>query len=150
MAQTGDFPKLSAQKRDGGEYRYEPDMSFIVSLCEAVAPHPQGPQLIILGSSTCPATTCRVMVSVLEKNSLKLDLDHFMCLSPQPGDPTKKDYRDEIILKAVGTTSREEVAVTEGLYQQAAVSTVPVSSARRSGNGIATEDVLSVQHHADQ
>jgi hypothetical protein len=46
MAQTGDFPELSDQKRDGGEYRYEPDMSFIVSLCEAVAPHPQGPQLI--------------------------------------------------------------------------------------------------------
>jgi hypothetical protein len=42
------------------------------------------------------------MVSVLEKNSLKLDLDHFMCLSPQPGDPAKKDYRDEIIPKAVG------------------------------------------------
>jgi hypothetical protein len=46
MAQTGDFPELSAQKRGGGEHRYEPDMSIIVCLCEAVAPHPQGPQLI--------------------------------------------------------------------------------------------------------
>jgi hypothetical protein len=37
MAQTGDSPVLVAQKRDGGECRYEPDMQFFIGCSEAGA-----------------------------------------------------------------------------------------------------------------
>jgi hypothetical protein len=37
MAQTGDSPVLVAQKRDGGECRYEPDMQFFIGSSDAGA-----------------------------------------------------------------------------------------------------------------
>jgi UDP-N-acetyl-D-mannosaminuronate dehydrogenase len=70
------------------------------------------------------------MVPTLEKSGLKLDRDYFTCLSPEPEDPANRDYWNETIPKVVGATSRREVTVAERLYQLAAVSTVPVSSAR--------------------
>ncbi len=108
----------------------EPDVQFIVSSCEAIAPYMRKGQLIVLESSTYPGTTDEIMVPILERGGLKLDKDFFVAFSPEREDPANKDYRTETIPKVVGATSPEGLAVAEKLYQQVVVGTVPVSSTR--------------------
>jgi UDP-N-acetyl-D-glucosamine dehydrogenase len=108
----------------------EPDVQFIVSSCEAIAPHMRKGQLIVLESSTYPGTTDEVMVPILERGGLKVDKDFFAAFSPEREDPANKDFRTETIPKVVGATSPEGLAVAEKLYQQVVVRTVPVSSTR--------------------
>ena len=108
----------------------EPDMTFIVSTCEAIMPHMRAGQLVVLESTTYPGTTDEVMVPILEKSGLKVDQDFYAAFSPEREDPANKEYRTETIPKVVGATSPEGLAVADLLYRQIVVRTVPVSSAR--------------------
>lgn len=108
----------------------EPDMSFIVSTAEALAPCVRSGQLYVLESTTYPGTTDEVMVPILERNGLKVDRDFFAAFSPEREDPNNPDFRTETIPKVVGATSPDGLAVAEALYQQIVVRTVPVSSTR--------------------
>jgi UDP-N-acetyl-D-glucosamine dehydrogenase len=106
----------------------EPDMSFIVLTCEAIAPYVRRDQLIVLESTTYPGTTVEVMVPILEKNGLKVDRDFFVAFSPEREDPSRTDYTTETIPKVVGSTTPAGLAAAEKVYQQIVVRTVPVSS----------------------
>jgi UDP-N-acetyl-D-glucosamine dehydrogenase len=108
----------------------EPDMSYIVSTCEALAPHLRSGQLIVLESTTYPGTTDEVMVPILERSGLKVDRDIFVAFSPEREDPSRTDYTTETIPKVVGATSPAGLEVADALYSQVIVRTVPVSSAR--------------------
>ena len=108
----------------------EPDMSYIVNTCEAIAPYLRAGQLIVLESTTYPGTTDEVMVPILERGGLKVDRDIYVAFSPEREDPNRTDYTTETIPKVVGATSPEGLEVAEKLYQQIIVRTVPVSSAR--------------------
>ncbi|MEW6510862.1 MAG: nucleotide sugar dehydrogenase [Bacteroidota bacterium] len=108
----------------------EPDMSYIVSTCETIAPHLRRGQLIVLESTTYPGTTEEVMIPILERNGLKADRDFYVAFSPEREDPSRTDYTTETIPKVVGSTSKDGLAVAEKVYQQVVVRTVPVSSAR--------------------
>jgi UDP-N-acetyl-D-glucosamine dehydrogenase len=108
----------------------EPDVQYIVSSCEAIAPCLRKGQLVVLESSTYPGTTDEVMIPILERGGLKVDRDFFAAFSPEREDPGNKDYRTETIPKVVGATSPEGLAVAVALYRQVVVSTVPVSSTR--------------------
>ena len=106
----------------------EPDMSFIVSTCESIAPHVRRDQMIVLESTTYPGTTVEVMVPILERNGLKVDRDFYVAFSPEREDPSRTDYTTETIPKVVGSTTPEGLAIAEKAYQQIVVRTVPVSS----------------------
>lgn len=106
----------------------EPDMSYIVSTCESIAPYVRRDQVIVLESTTYPGTTVEVMVPILEKNGLKVDKDFYVAFSPEREDPSRTDYTTETIPKVVGSTSPEGLAAAEKVYQQIVVRTVPVSS----------------------
>ncbi len=108
----------------------EPDMSYIVDTCEAIAPWLRAGQLIVLESTTYPGTTDEVMIPILEKSGLKADKDFFAAFSPEREDPNRTDYTTETIPKVVGATSPEGLAVADALYGAVIVRTVPVSSAR--------------------
>ena len=108
----------------------EPDMSYIVDTCEAIAPWLRAGQLIVLESTTYPGTTDEVMIPILEKSGLKADRDFFAAFSPEREDPNRTDYTTETIPKVVGATSPEGLAVADALYGAVIVRTVPVSSAR--------------------
>jgi UDP-N-acetyl-D-glucosamine dehydrogenase len=107
----------------------EPDMSFIVLTCEAIAPYVHRGQLVVLESTTYPGTTEEVMIPILEKSGLKADKDFYVAFSPEREDPSRTDFTTETIPKVVGSTTPEGLAITEKLYQQIVVRTVPVSSA---------------------
>jgi UDP-N-acetyl-D-glucosamine dehydrogenase len=106
----------------------EPDMSYIVSTCESIAPHVRRDQMIVLESTTYPGTTVEVMIPILERNGLKVDRDFYVAFSPEREDPSRTDYTTETIPKVVGSTTPEGLAVAEKIYQQIVVRTVPVSS----------------------
>ena len=108
----------------------EPDMSFIVLTCEAIAPHLRKGQLIVLESTTYPGTTEEVMVPILERGGLKVDKDFYVGFSPEREDPNNPNFRTETIPKVVGSTSPEGLAVADLLYKQIVVRTVPVSSVK--------------------
>ncbi len=48
---------------------HEPDMSYIVSTVESIAPHLRAGQLVVLESTTYPGTTEEVVIPILEKNN---------------------------------------------------------------------------------
>jgi UDP-N-acetyl-D-glucosamine dehydrogenase len=108
----------------------EPDMSFIVATCEAIAPHIRKGQMVVLESTTYPGTTEEVMVPILEKNGLKVDKDFFVAFSPEREDPNNPNYTTETIPKVVGSTSPDGLAVVDAIYKQIVVRTVPVSSVK--------------------
>jgi UDP-N-acetyl-D-glucosamine dehydrogenase len=108
----------------------EPDVQYIVSSTEAIAPYIRKGQIIVLESSTYPGTTDEVMIPILERGGLKVDQDVFVAFSPEREDPGNPNYRTETIPKVVGATSPEGREVAEKLYQQVVVGTVPVSSTR--------------------
>ena len=108
----------------------EPDLSYIVSTCETIAPHVRKGQLVVLESTTYPGTTDEVMVPILERGGLKVDRDFYAAFSPEREDPANKEYRTATIPKVVGATSSDGLAVAEKLYQRVVACTVPVSSTR--------------------
>jgi UDP-N-acetyl-D-glucosamine dehydrogenase len=108
----------------------EPDMSFIVATCEAIARHIRKGQLVVLESTTYPGTTEEVMVPILEKSGLKVDQDFYVAFSPEREDPNNLNYTTETIPKVVGSTSPDGLAVADLLYKQIVVRTVPVSSVK--------------------
>jgi UDP-N-acetyl-D-glucosamine dehydrogenase len=108
----------------------EPDMSFIVLTCEAIAPHLRKGQLVVLESTTYPGTTEEVMVPILERSGLKVDKDFYVAFSPEREDPNNPNFTTETIPKVVGSTSPDGLAVVDLLYKQIVVRTVPVSSVK--------------------
>jgi hypothetical protein len=79
MEQTDDSLGLAALGRNGGAYRHEPDVQFIVPPCEAVAPHLRRPQRVLLESSTYPGTTDEPMIPILKKS--RQGADQIYCVS---------------------------------------------------------------------
>ncbi|MEW5797658.1 MAG: nucleotide sugar dehydrogenase [Bacteroidota bacterium] len=106
----------------------EPEMEFIVKTCEAIYPHLQRGQVVVLESTTYPGTTVEVVVPILERSGLKVDKDFYCAFSPEREDPNNGQYTTETIPKVVGATSKEGLEVASLLYSQIVVRTVPVSS----------------------
>ncbi len=106
----------------------EPDMSYIVSTCEAIVPHMRRGQLFVLESTTYPGTTVEVVIPILESANLKSEIDFYAAFSPEREDPNNPNYTTETIPKVVGGTSPDALAVADKLYGQIVVRTVPVSS----------------------
>ncbi len=108
----------------------EPEMGYITSTCEAIAPHLRTGQLVVLESTTYPGTTEEVMVPILEKYGLKVDRDFYVAFSPEREDPNNPSFRTETIPKVVGSTSVDGLAIADMLYRQIVIRTVPVSTVR--------------------
>src|SRR3989454_2491371 len=47
----------------------EPDLSYLINTAEAITPHLQAGQLIVLESTTYPGTTEEILVRILERNA---------------------------------------------------------------------------------
>lgn len=108
----------------------EPDMTFIVTTCEALLAGLHADQLIVLESTTYPGTTDEVVVPILERSGLRAHRDFYVAFSPEREDPTRTDFTTDTIPKVVGSSSPEGLARVDALYSRAVARTVPVSSAR--------------------
>ncbi|MEP6961080.1 MAG: nucleotide sugar dehydrogenase [Acidobacteriota bacterium] len=108
----------------------EPDMSYIVKSCEAVAKHFHPGVLVILESTTYPGTTDELMLPMFETGGLKVGEDFFLCFSPERVDPGNPKYQTKNIPKVVGGITPTCTDIGALFYGQALETVVPVGSTR--------------------
>jgi UDP-N-acetyl-D-glucosamine dehydrogenase len=106
----------------------DPDMSYIVSACEAIAKFFTAGTLVILESTTYPGTTDELVLPMLEKNGLKVGEDFFLCFSPERVDPGNPNFQTKNIPKVVGGVTAACTEMGALFYRQALEHVVPVSS----------------------
>ena len=106
----------------------DPDMSYVVSACEAVARYLHPGMLVVLESTTYPGTTEEVLLPMLENSGLKAGQDFFLCFSPERVDPGNPRFQTGNIPKVVGGITAECTRMGALFYAQALQTVVPVSS----------------------
>src|SRR3954464_13652212 len=117
---------------------HEPDLSYITGTAEALAPHLQPGQLVVLESTTYPGTTEEVLIPILEKanrHGLKAarkggpdDNTFFVAFSPEREDPGNQTVARCDIPKVIGGMEPRASELAGALYGAIFNRTVPVSS----------------------
>jgi len=120
----------------------EPDLSFIVSTTEAVAPHLREGQLVVLESTTYPGTTRDVMQPILERGGLRSGRDFFLAYSPEREDPGNRDFATGDIPKVVGGDGPAALRLAQALYDGIVARTVPVTSLEAAEAVKLTENIF--------
>ena len=108
----------------------DPDMSYIVSAVEGIAPHLHPGMLIVLESTTYPGTTEELVQPLLEKTGLRAGVDFFLAFSPERVDPGNGVYFTRTVPKVVGGMTEACSELAAALYGTAIDTIVPVSSPR--------------------
>jgi UDP-N-acetyl-D-glucosamine dehydrogenase len=106
----------------------DPDMSYIVSACQAIAKYFGPGKLVILESTTYPGTTDELVLPMLEGAGLKVGEDFFLCFSPERVDPGNPKFQTANIPKVVGGITPACTRLGALFYSQALQNVVPVSS----------------------
>jgi UDP-N-acetyl-D-glucosamine dehydrogenase len=108
----------------------EPDISFILSAAEAIAPQLRKGQLIVLKSTTFPNTTEGYVKPILEKTGLKVGKDFYLAFSPERIDPGNKKWTTVNTPIVVGGVTKECTRLACLMCEQVIAKVIPVSSPR--------------------
>ncbi len=106
----------------------DPDMSFVVTAAQSIAPHLHPVLLVILESTTYPGTTEELLLPMFEASGLKAGRDFFLCFSPERVDPGNPKYQTKNIPKVVGGITPACTQVGAAFYSMALDTVVPVSN----------------------
>ena len=108
----------------------DPDLSFIVSASEGVAPYAHPGMVVVLESSTYPGTTREMVLPRLTgQNGLTVGEDLFIAFSPERVDPGRTDWTTKNTPKVVGGITEACSDVATVWYEQALDTVVRVSTA---------------------
>ena len=108
----------------------EPDMSYIISTAEMLAPHIRKGQLYTLESTTYPGTTAEVLKPILEKaKGFEAGVDFYLAYSPEREDPNNREFSTSTIPKVVGADDADSLQLAQAYYDTVICQTIPVSSA---------------------
>jgi UDP-N-acetyl-D-glucosamine dehydrogenase len=108
----------------------DPDLSFIVSATDSLAPYAHPGMVVILESSTYPGTTREMVLPRLNDiNGLKVGEDIFIAFSPERVDPGRTDWTTRNTPKVVGGITEHCSDVATAWYEQALDTVVRVSTA---------------------
>jgi UDP-N-acetyl-D-glucosamine dehydrogenase len=121
------------------DQRREPDLSYVENTAQAIRPHLQRGQLVVLESTTYPGTTEELVLPILEETGMKCPVAHgpdhdqigtdfFLAFSPEREDPGNKQYGLAQIPKVVGGVNPPSGRAAAALYAQIVARVVPVSS----------------------
>ncbi len=108
----------------------DPDMSFIVSVSESIAPYVHEDMVVVLESTTYPGTTRELLLpKLIEKGDLVVGENFFLAFSPERVDPGREDWTTINTPKVVGgiTSSCTEMAAV--YYEGAMENVVRVKTA---------------------
>jgi len=108
----------------------EPDVSFMVSAAEQIAPHLHSDMLVTLESTTYPGTTEEVVQPILESGGLKVGTDIHLAFSPERVDPGNPVYQTKNTPKVVGGVTPRCTELAVLFYESFLDSVVAVSSTR--------------------
>ena len=121
----------------------EPDMSYIISTAQKIAPHILKNQLIVLESTTFPGTTLEVLIPELEEGSgLKTNKDIFVAYSPEREDPNNTKYSIATTPKVIGADDPKSLELADSLYSFIVNKTVLVSGTKVAEATKLTENVF--------
>lgn len=107
----------------------DPDLSFIISAAEGIAPYVHPGMVVVLESSTYPGTTRELVLPALtEKSGLKIGEELFLAFSPERVDPGREDWTTKNTPKVIGGMTEKCTEVSTAWYSMALDTVVPVSS----------------------
>jgi UDP-N-acetyl-D-glucosamine dehydrogenase len=107
----------------------DPDLSFIASASQSLAPYLHAGMVIVLESSTYPGTTREMILPVLESTSgLSICEDFFLAFSPERVDPGREDWTTINTPKVIGGITADCGEVAAAWYDQALDTIVSVST----------------------
>ena len=108
----------------------DPDLSFIVSATDQLAPYTHPGMVVVLESSTYPGTTREMVLPRLNgKNGLTVGEDLFIAFSPERVDPGRTDWTTKNTPKVVGGITENCSDVATVWYEQTMDTVVRVSTA---------------------
>jgi len=108
----------------------DPDLSFIVTVTESIAPYIHPGMVVVLESTTYPGTTRELLLpKLVVDKELMIGENFFLAFSPERVDPGREDWTTKNTPKIVGgmTANCTEVAAT--FYEGAMDHVVRVSTA---------------------
>ena len=107
----------------------DPDLSYIISAVEDLAPYIHPGTVIVLESTTYPGTTRELLLpKLVRENGLEVGKDVFLAFSPERVDPGREDWTTENTPKVVGGVTAACTEVASALYDAALETVVSVSS----------------------
>ncbi|MDD4954803.1 MAG: nucleotide sugar dehydrogenase [Candidatus Omnitrophica bacterium] len=104
-----------------------PDISYVLAAAKTIKKYLKN-QLIILESTSYPATTREVVLPVLAETGKTPEKDFFLCFSPERVNPADKNFPLTKIPKVVGGFSKESTELGCLLYSKIIKKVFPVSS----------------------
>jgi UDP-N-acetyl-D-glucosamine dehydrogenase len=108
----------------------DPDISYIVSVTEAIRERLHPGQLIVLESTTYPGTTDEILLPRLASTGLQVGHDFCLAFSPERIDPGNTVFRLANTPKILGGVTPQCTQAAMYLYQQIIATVVPMSSSR--------------------
>jgi len=108
----------------------DPDLSYIVRVCEDLATRIHSGMLIVLESTTYPGTTEEIVLPLLERSGLRVGQDFFLCFSPERLDPGNAKYNTSNIPKIIGGVTPKCIELGQLFYSQVIDQVIAVSSTR--------------------
>jgi len=110
-----------------------PDLSYIESASQTLAPFLRSGATVILESTTYPGTTEELCGPLLEEGSgLKMGADFHLGYSPERIDPGNQTYRLENTPKVVSGVDAASLAQVQAFFDRLVERTVPVSGTREA------------------
>lgn len=97
----------------------DPDISYIVSSVDHIAPELRPGQLIVLESTTYPGTTEEIVRPALEAGGLRAGRDFFLAFSPERVDPANPTFHTRNTPKVVGGTTASCARAAALFYSRA-------------------------------
>lgn len=96
----------------------EPDISYVKSSTESIAPYLHKGMLVVLESTTYPGTTEELLKPILEKTSgLVCGKDFYLAFSPERVDPGNLIYKTKNTPKVVGGCTPECTNIAATMYE---------------------------------
>lgn len=94
----------------------DPDLTYIVSAVESLAPHLRKGAVVILESTTYPGTTDELVLPRLEAGGRRVGRDFFLAFSPERVDPGNPVFKTHNTPKVLGGVTPECLARAQGFY----------------------------------
>jgi UDP-N-acetyl-D-glucosamine dehydrogenase len=108
----------------------DPDLSFIVSAVDQLAPYAHAGMVVVLESSTYPGTTRDLILPRLNgENGLTIGENMFIAFSPERVDPGRTDWTTKNTPKVVGGITENCSDVATAWYEQTLDTVIRVSTA---------------------
>lgn len=123
------------------KYR-EPDMSYVEATTATIASILRPGQLVVLESTTYPATTTEILKPMLEHAGLVAGRDFYLAYSPEREDPGNGFYSTHTIPKVVGADDEKSRALAMALYSNIVSLAVPVTSSATAEAVKLTENIF--------